>query len=147
MKKCQNCGRAFGDEAYSRHSIFCTSSVSHNGDQSPQNEVRLDTGEKTIVRSDEFMEWLKEEFVHNQYRIERYKLPQTEANVCSTMTRYVCEVKPSPRILFQSLHQDPSNKSVEVFERRLQRKATPPSGAWRARTSQSESRGVRNARR
>jgi len=147
MKKCQNCGRAFGDEAYGRHILFCTSSVSPNGDPSPQHVVRLETGEQTIVRSDEFMEWLKEEFVHNQNRIQRLQTTKTEAAMCSTMARYVCEVNPSPRILFQSLRQDPSNKSVEIFERGLQRKATPPSGAWRVRKSPSESRVVRNARR
>ena len=147
MKKCQNCRRAFGDEAYSRHILFCTSPVSHNRDPSPQIVVRLDTGEQTIVRSDEFMEWLKEEFEGNQYGIERYHTPQTESNVGATKAQYVSEVHPSPRILFQNLRHDPSNKSVEIFERRLQRKATPPSGAWRPRTPQFERRGARNGRR
>ena len=135
MKNCHNCARNFGEEAFDRHIAFCKSRDLHNRQLHASTDIRKCNDIKTIVKSNEFIDWLDEEFMNGNTVIETATSVAEPGEVPQVHHPYKCAVKPSPRILFRAQQQNQTHSSIGNPETLLRRKRLSSKGEWKMRST------------
>ena len=133
MKKCNKCGRDFGEDAHSRHILLCgaVKLVSRGIASSAGIPHEHEKHSVSLVKSDEFMKWLSEEYVEDHEQIGVIAPSIISKNQEQESVPFESKVNPSPRILFKTAQ---ANKSAPKLETIAPRRRPNSSGAWRTRT-------------